>query len=150
MREEKKQASNIDEQGNVLYLDEGRIARKEVGFPPHRNKSNGLGIYNWLLEHVIYMSAERWPLALRLYHMFVKYSVWMKEGGWKGKFYKWVMEHFDFKPEKVVKYAKVRNPEIGILFASAKTGEGSPRGVDWILKNAAQWNQKASGSAENC
>ena len=88
MGENKRQASNIDEQGNVLYLDEERLNRKEVGFPPYKNKPNGLGIFNWLVEHVIYMSAERWPLALKLYHMFVKYSVWMKEGGWKAKFYK--------------------------------------------------------------
>ena len=80
--------SNLDEQGNVLYLDEERLARKEVGFPPYKNKSNGLGIYNWLLEHVIYMSDTRWPLVLKLYHMFVKFSVWMKEGGWKAKVYK--------------------------------------------------------------
>ena len=88
MNEAKKQASNLDEQGNVLYLDEERLARKEVGFPPYKNKSNGLGIYNWLLEHVIYMSDTRWPLVLKLYHMFVKFSVWMKEGGWKAKVYK--------------------------------------------------------------
>ena len=88
MEELKKQASNIDEQGNVLYLDQERLDRKEVGFPPYRNRPNGLGIYNWLLEHVIYMSRDRWPLALKLYHMFVRFSVWMKEGGWKGKVYK--------------------------------------------------------------
>ena len=88
MEERKKQASNIDQAGNVLYLDQERLDRKEVGFPPYRNKPNGLGIYNWLLEHVIYMSNKRWPLALKLYRMFVKFSVWMKEGGWKGKLYK--------------------------------------------------------------
>ena len=88
MAEQKKQASNIDERGNVLYLDQERLDRKEVGFPPYQNKSNGLGIYNWLLEHVIYMSRKRWPLALKLYHMFVRFSVWMKEGGWKAKVYK--------------------------------------------------------------
>lgn len=82
------QCSNIDEQGNVLYLDEERLKRKEVGFPAFRNHSNGLGIYNWLKEHVLYMNPKRWPLALKLYHMFVKYSVWMKEGGWKSKLYK--------------------------------------------------------------
>ena len=88
MAEMKKQAGNIDEQGNVLYLDQERLDRKEVGFPPYKNKPNGLGIYNWLLEHVIYMSIDRWPLALKLYHMFVKFSVWMKEGGWKARAYK--------------------------------------------------------------
>ena len=61
-----------------------------------------------------------------------------------------VVEHFDFNLEKVVEYAKMRNPEIEILFVSAKTGEGIPQVADWILKNVAQWNQKASGSAENC
>ena len=88
MAEQKKQASDIDERGNVLYLDQERLDRKEVGFPPYKNKPNGLGIYNWLLEHVIYMSRSRWPLALKLYRMFVKFSVWMKEGGWKARVYK--------------------------------------------------------------
>lgn len=84
----KKQASNIDEQGNVLYLDEERLKRKEVPFPPYKNKPNGLGIYNFLKEHVIYMSDKRWPWALRLYRMFIKFSVWMKEGGLKALIYK--------------------------------------------------------------
>ena len=84
----KKQTTNIDEQGNVLYLDQERLDRKEVGFPPYINKPNGLGIYNWLLEHVIYMSRDRWPLALKLYHMFVRFSVWMKQGGRKAQVYK--------------------------------------------------------------
>ncbi len=88
MAEIHKPAENIDEQGNVLYLDQERLDRKEVGFPPYRNKPNGLGIYNWLLEHVIYMSRDRWPLALKLYHMFVRFSVWMKQGGWKARLYK--------------------------------------------------------------
>ncbi len=86
--EETRSASNISENGEVLWLDEERLGRKEVGFPPYKNKSNGLGIYNWLKEHVIYMSRDRWPLALKLYKMFVRFSVWMKQGGWKAKFYK--------------------------------------------------------------
>lgn len=84
----KLQASNIDEQGNVLYLDEERLARKVVGFPPFKNHPNGLGLYNFFKEHIFYMKKSIWPLALSLYRMFVKYSVWMKEGGWKGKLYK--------------------------------------------------------------
>ncbi len=84
----KLQASNIDEEGNILYLDEERLARKEVGFPPYSNRPNGLGIYNWLKEHVIYMSDGRWPLARKLYRMFIRFSVWMKQGGWRAKLYK--------------------------------------------------------------
>lgn len=78
----------IDEEGNVYYLDQERLDRKEVGFPPYKNQSNGLGIYNWILEHILYMSDKRWPLALKLYHFFIKFSVWMKQGGLKAKLYK--------------------------------------------------------------
>ena len=88
MEEIKKQASNIDEEGNVLYLDEERLDRKEIPFPPYKNKPNGLGIYNWLKEHVIYMSDKRWPLAKKLYKMFIRFSIWMKKGGIRGKIYK--------------------------------------------------------------
>lgn len=88
MEEKNKTFDNIDAQGNVLYLDEERLQRKEVGFPPYKNKSNGLGIYNWLLEHVLYMSRSRWPLALKLYKLFIRFSVWMKQGGWKARAYK--------------------------------------------------------------
>lgn len=88
MEEQKKQCSNIDEQGNVLYLDEERLKRKEVPFPPYKNKPNGLGIYNFIKEHIVYMSDTRWPWALRLYQMFIRFSVWMKQGGLKALIYK--------------------------------------------------------------
>ena len=88
MEDKKMQASNIDEQGNVLYLDQERLDRKEVGFPRYKNKSTGLGIKNWLLEHVLYMDDKRWPFILKMYHIFVKFSAWMKQGGWKGELYK--------------------------------------------------------------
>ena len=81
-------AKNIDKEGHVLYLDQDLLDRKEVGFPPYQNKQNGLGIYNWLLRNVLYMSKKRWSLALKLYHLFVKYSAWMKKGGWKARLYK--------------------------------------------------------------
>lgn len=84
----KPQQKNIDNEGHVLYLDQELLDRKEVGFPPYRNKPNGLGIYNWFLKHVLYMSKKRWPFALKLYHIFVKYSAWMKKGGLKARLYK--------------------------------------------------------------
>ncbi|MBQ1229058.1 MAG: hypothetical protein IIX87_04205 [Firmicutes bacterium] len=88
MEEIKKQASNIDEQGNVLYLDQERLDRKVVGFPPYKNHPNGLGIYNFIKTDILAMRKKYWPLALKLYRMFVKFSVWMKEGGLKAKIYK--------------------------------------------------------------
>jgi ferredoxin len=87
-KEIKLQASNIDEEGNVLYLDEERLERKIVGFPRYKNKPNGLGIYNFLKQHVIYVSNKRWWVARKLYTFFVDKAKWFKEGGIKGKLYK--------------------------------------------------------------
>ena len=52
-----------------------------------------------------------------------------------------VMPYFDFDREKVVEYAKMRNPDIEIIFVSAKTGEGVEQVAEWIMSNAALWNQ---------
>ena len=52
-----------------------------------------------------------------------------------------VLDYFDFDKEKVIEYAKMRNPEIEILFVSAKTGEGIPELADWIQKYAYEWNR---------
>ena len=51
-----------------------------------------------------------------------------------------VLPYFDFDCEKVVQYAKMRNPEIEVVFVSAKTGEGVDQVADWIFRNAAAWN----------
>lgn len=80
--------SNIDERGNVLYLDEERLKRKDVGFPPYKAPSNGLGIYNFIKEHILAMNSKRWPRALKLYHFFIRFSGWMKQGGLKALIYK--------------------------------------------------------------
>ena len=50
-----------------------------------------------------------------------------------------VMEYFDFDCEKLIEYAKMRNPKIEILFVSAKTGEGIKQLADWILKEINHW-----------
>ena len=52
-----------------------------------------------------------------------------------------VMPYFDFDAEKVVEYAKMRNPAIEILFVSAKTGEGVAQVAAWILRNTMEWNR---------
>ncbi len=52
-----------------------------------------------------------------------------------------VMDYFDFDKEKVEKNAKMRNPEIEILYISAKTGEGIPALADWIIRNVNEWNK---------
>lgn len=51
-----------------------------------------------------------------------------------------VLDYFDFDREKVIEYAKLRNPKIEILFVSAKTGEGIPELAEWILECITEWN----------
>lgn len=50
-----------------------------------------------------------------------------------------VIEYFDFNKEKVISYAKKRNPDLEIIFISAKTGEGVDELADWIIKNVKEW-----------
>lgn len=50
-----------------------------------------------------------------------------------------VMQYFDFDKEKVVEYAKMRNPDIEVIFISARTGEGVTELAEWLLKNVKEW-----------
>ena len=51
-----------------------------------------------------------------------------------------VEPYFDFDRNKVMEYARMRNPHIHILFVSAKTGEGIPELADWLLGKLQQYN----------
>ena len=51
-----------------------------------------------------------------------------------------VLDYFDFDKEKLIKYAKSRNPDIDIIFISAKTGEGIAEAAEWIIKEVENWN----------
>ena len=51
-----------------------------------------------------------------------------------------VLDYFDFDKEKVIEAAKRRNPDIEVLFISARTGEGIPQMAEWILRRVADWN----------
>lgn len=50
-----------------------------------------------------------------------------------------VLPYFDFDREKAERYAKMRNPNIDILYISARTGEGIEALADWILREAKAW-----------
>jgi hydrogenase nickel incorporation protein HypB len=50
------------------------------------------------------------------------------------------MDYFDFDKDKVVEAAKMWNPDIDVLFISARTGEGIPQLAEWILNQVSQWN----------
>lgn len=51
-----------------------------------------------------------------------------------------VLPYFDFDTEKVVQNAHMRNPEIEVMFVSAKTGEGMDELADWIIRRVKEWN----------
>ena len=52
-----------------------------------------------------------------------------------------VLPYFDFDMEKVVEYAKMRNPKLEIFPISAKTGEGVDAWCDWLRRNVKGWNE---------
>ena len=51
-----------------------------------------------------------------------------------------VLPYFDFDMDKVVEFARMRNPNIKIFPISAKTGEGVEAWCDWLREQTAQWN----------
>ena len=52
-----------------------------------------------------------------------------------------VMEYFDFDMDKVIEYARIRNPEIDIIFISAKRGDGIEELTKWIINKTEEWNK---------
>ncbi len=50
-----------------------------------------------------------------------------------------VLPYFDFDKKKVEEYARMRNPNIDIIYTSAKTKEGVKEVSNWILKNVKEW-----------
>jgi Pyruvate/2-oxoacid:ferredoxin oxidoreductase delta subunit len=84
--------ANVDERGNVLYLDEDRRTRKERPDKPlYRNKPNGLGIKNFLVTH---LSARdwNWKIVLAAFRKIVAWSAFMKQPeSRKSKIYKKAM-----------------------------------------------------------
>ena len=80
---------NIDEHGNVLWLDEERLARKILNYEPYTPPKKGLGIVNFLKEHI---SARPWNMELihRIFYLVVGGSRWMKEDSLRNRLYRWV------------------------------------------------------------
>lgn len=50
-----------------------------------------------------------------------------------------VLPYFDFDMDKVLGYAKMRNPDIEVFPVSAKTGEGFPELEEWLGKEITSW-----------
>ena len=52
-----------------------------------------------------------------------------------------VLPYFDFDMEKVVEYARMRNPKLEIFPISAKTGEGVDAWCEWLCGQVADWKR---------
>ena len=50
-----------------------------------------------------------------------------------------VLPYFDFDMDKVVEYARRRNPKLEIFPISAKTGEGMDAWCDWLRRQVKDW-----------
>ena len=50
-----------------------------------------------------------------------------------------VEPYFNFDREKLVEFARKRNPDIEIIFASARTGEGIGELADWLTEQVETW-----------
>ena len=50
-----------------------------------------------------------------------------------------VEPYFDFDRAKLVDFARKRNPDIEIIFLSAKTGEGIEKLADWLTAQVNDW-----------
>ncbi len=50
-----------------------------------------------------------------------------------------VLPYFDFDTEKVIEYAKLRNPDIQVFFVSAKTGEGIKELSEHLIEKMNEW-----------
>jgi hydrogenase nickel incorporation protein HypB len=53
-----------------------------------------------------------------------------------------VLPYFDFDMDKVLDYAKMRNPDIKVFPVSAKTGEGFPELEEWLGKEISSWRAR--------
>ena len=52
-----------------------------------------------------------------------------------------VLPYFDFDMDKVVEFAKMRNPNVEIFPISAKTGEGVDAWCAWLRRQVENWKQ---------
>ncbi len=52
-----------------------------------------------------------------------------------------VLPYFDFDMDKVVQYARMRNPNIEIIPISAKTGEGMDAWTNWLRRQVESWKE---------
>lgn len=84
------QAPNIDEEGNVLYLDEGRLSRKEMGLELFQNPPRGLGIFDFFKTHFS-VRKWNWKIVGKMFRAFIEASKCLRKDDIKSRLYKKIM-----------------------------------------------------------
>ena len=62
-----RDGGNITPDGEVLFLDEDRMKRREGTRAPFKNHPNGLGIKNWLMTDVLATTPKTWDRTLKVF-----------------------------------------------------------------------------------
>lgn len=66
-----RDGGNITPDGQVLYLDDDRLKRRECSRPLHKNHPNGLGIKNYLVTQVLATTPKSWERTLKTFMLIV-------------------------------------------------------------------------------
>lgn len=67
-----RDGGNITPQGEVLFLDEGRLHRRELPDKPlHKNHPRGLGIKDFIMTKVLATTPKTWDRTLKVFMMIV-------------------------------------------------------------------------------
>ena len=67
-----RDGGNITPQGEVLFLDEGRLHRRELPNKPlHENHPRGLGIKDFIMTKVLATTPKTWDRTLKVFMMIV-------------------------------------------------------------------------------
>lgn len=68
-----RDGGNITPQGDVLFLDEERLKRRELPNKPlHKNHPRGLGIKDFLMTKVLATTPATWERTLKVFMLIVK------------------------------------------------------------------------------
>lgn len=78
-----RDGGNITPQGEVLFLDEERLKRRELPNKPlHKNHPRGLGIKDFLMTKVLATTPATWERTLKVFMLIVKGAKLTVEKTW--------------------------------------------------------------------
>lgn len=83
--------SNIDKNGNVLFLDEERLKRKQMPFKKFEPYKKGTGAFDFIKEHFSARPHNWWVVKI-LFNIIDRCAPWMQRDDIKSKAFKRIMQ----------------------------------------------------------